>query len=164
MKQLKEIIQEKLVLNKNSKVKYNYHPKDRNELKELIKKLIRKRGKNADLNDIDTSKITDMSNLFSHSNFGGDISNFNGDISNWDVSNVKNMECMFRNSKFNGDISNWDVSNVENMNWMFNSSNFNGDISKWDVSNIKDMDYMFNYSPLKDNPPKWYKESKWYEE
>jgi len=26
------------------------------------------------------------------------------------------------------------------------------------------MDYMFNYSPLKDNPPKWYKESKWYEE
>ena len=39
MKQLKEIIQEKLVLNKNSKFKYNYYPKTKDKLKKLIKKL-----------------------------------------------------------------------------------------------------------------------------
>ena len=41
-------------------------------------------------------------------------SEFNGDISKWDVSNVTDMEGMFRFSKFNGDLSNWDVSNVTN--------------------------------------------------
>jgi len=40
-------------------------------------------------------------------------------IGNWDVSNVKNMWGMFKNSKFNGDISKWDVSNVTDMGNMF---------------------------------------------
>ena len=44
---------------------------------------------------------------------------FNGDISKWNVSNVKDMNCMFAYSKFNGDISNWDVSNVEYTKGMF---------------------------------------------
>lgn len=42
--------------------------------------------------------------------------NFMGDISEWDVSNVKKMTYMFRNSVFSGDISKWDVSNVVDMN------------------------------------------------
>ena len=58
-----------------------------------------------DLRFICTTKITDMSKLFSESQF-------NGDISNWDVSNVTNMIGMFYKSQFNGDISKWDVSNV----------------------------------------------------
>ena len=58
-----------------------------------------------DLRFICTTKITDMSKLFSESQF-------NGDISNWDVSNVINMIGMFYKSQFNGDISKWDVSNV----------------------------------------------------
>ena len=164
MKNLKDIILEKLTINKNTKIdNYHYHPKDKEELKELIEKLTKEYGTEVNLNDIDTSKITDMSYMFYNSAFNGDISEWdvsnvenmasmfaysdfdcsNGDISEWDVSNVTNMECIFFESYFNGDISKWDVSNVENMNNMFSFSKFtgkNGNISKCDVSNVK---YMF---------------------
>ncbi|MBR6907302.1 BspA family leucine-rich repeat surface protein, partial [bacterium] len=113
MKQLNNFINEKLKINSKSKINhYNYKPKDKDELKEIVNNLIKERGYNADLNDINTSEIKDMSDLFY------DIK-FNGDISNWDVSNVKDMSYMFYNTPFNGNISNWDVSNVENMKTMF---------------------------------------------
>ena len=146
-----------LVSKHSSKIVYNYHPKTRNELKRLVNTLIKERGNTADLNDIDTSAITDMSYIFYKSYF-------NGDISEWDVSNVINMIGMFAGSKFtgeNGDISNWDVSNVTYMSFMFQNSKFtgeNGDISNWNVSNVIDMVYMFKDSPLQNNPPKWYKQ------
>ena len=155
MKKINKYIYERLHINKDIGVQsYKYHPKTINELEELINKLIEERGIEADLNDIDTSKITDMSVLFYKSEF-------NGDISNWNVSNVKDMCGMFGNSKFNGDISNWDVSNVIDMNFMFRGSKFtgeNGDISNWDASKVITMKEMFYLSPLEKNPPKWYKE------
>ena len=128
MKQLKEIIQEKLKISSKSKVNTQYHPKDKEELKELVDKLIKERGEEANLNDIDTSEIKDMSELFK-------ASKFNGDISEWDVSNVTNMKRMFANSYFtgkNGSIENWNVNDTTEMFWIF-----------WDC-------------PLEDNPPKWY--------
>ena len=67
------------------------------ELKKLIDRRIREQGPNCDLNDIDVSRVTDMSHLFYKSNF-------NGDISKWDVSNVKYMDYMFCFSDFNGDL------------------------------------------------------------
>ena len=129
---------------------FKYHPKDRDELMALVERLLEERGEEADLNDIDTSEITNMSGLFLYEVF-------TGDISKWDVSNVQDMSNMFEGSIFNGDISNWDVSNVTNMKGMFLESQFNGDISNWDVSNVKYMSGMFEDSPLEDNPPKWYK-------
>ena len=107
MKTLKNYITEKILINKNSKMPYNYHPKTKDELKDIIDKRIESEGNECDLNDIDTSNITDMSNLFAYSEF-------NGDISKWDVSHVKNMKGMFMRSNFNSDISNWDVANVTN--------------------------------------------------
>ena len=155
MKQINKYIVERLHINKDIGNRYyNYHPKTKNELKELVNKLVKERGKDADLNDIDTSEITDMSHMFTYSKF-------NGDISIWDVSNVKDMGYMFYNSKFtgkNGDISTWDVSNVKDMSCMFRNSKFNGDISNWDVSNVESMRYMFVGTSLEKNPPKWYKE------
>ena len=155
MKQLNKYIVERLHINKDiNNHYYNYHPKTRDELQELVRKLIDERGDNANLNDIDTSEITIMDNMFSGSNF-------NGDISEWNVSNVKNMGYMFYNSKFNGDISNWDVSKVRDMIKMFAYSSFtgeNGNISNWNVSNVKNMEYMFAGTSLEKNPPKWYKE------
>ena len=189
MKTINNYINEKLVIGNNLEG-YYYHPKDKDELIECIKEKIDKEGlgtkdKPLDLNDIDTSKITDMNNLFDvldgnlitlskNGNFdisNWDVSNvedmyymfygscFNGDISDWDVSKVKDMEEMFAYSKFtgkNGDISNWNVSKVKSMRSMFGCSEFNSNISKWDVSNVKDMFGMFYSCPLQKNPPKWY--------
>ena len=59
MNNLSTYIIEKLKINKDSN-KYHYHPKDKDELRFLIEKLLEERGNDADLNDIDVSDITDM--------------------------------------------------------------------------------------------------------
>lgn len=117
-------------------------------LKNIIYQRVKKEGPNADLNDIDVSKVTDMSDLFA-------FTSFNGDISKWDVSNVKDMSRMFYESEFNGDISKWDVKNVISMTSMFEGSKFNGDISKWNVKKLKYMDNIVERCPLEKNPPLW---------
>ena len=96
--------------------------RDLNHLKWLIKERTHKFGYRCDLNDIDVSRVTYMSELFKNSRF-------NGDISNWDVSNVRNMQDMFAYSSFNGDISKWDVSKVESLDGIFMGSEFHGDVS-----------------------------------
>ena len=143
MKTLQHYITEKILINKNSKIAYNYHPKTKDELKDIIKQKIESEGNECDLNDIYMGNITNMSSLF-------EDSDFNGDISKWDVSNIESMNGMFAGSKFNGDISKWDVSNVKYMSSMFEYSKFNGDISKWDVSNVIFMTGMFDNCPIKE--------------
>ena len=64
MKQLNTYINEALI-KKDTKIdKYTYHPKDAAELRSIIEELLDERGKDADLNDIDTSAIKNMSWLF----------------------------------------------------------------------------------------------------
>ena len=121
MKSLTHYIQEKLIINslqeklviKKKSNRYKYFPQTKEELQDIILRRIKAEGNKVDLNDIDVSKITDMSKLFERTNF-------NGDISSWDVSNVIHMGGMFWGcSKCNQDISNWNVSKVKNMNKMF---------------------------------------------
>ena len=52
---------------------YSCKPKTRDELKEIINERIKRYGNNCDLNDIDTSLITDMTGLFYDSDFNGNI-------------------------------------------------------------------------------------------
>ena len=115
---------------------HSHRPTKIEELKFIIYDRIDKEGLECDLNDIDTSLITDMSWLFY-------CTDFNGDISNWNTSNVTTMYWMFASSKFNGNISEWDVSNVLNMRKMFLFSNFNKDVSNWKINKECDICDMF---------------------
>ena len=94
MKSLSQYIQEKLIIKKsttkkNKNTNYKYFPESKEELQDIIKQRIKQEGNEVDLNDIDVSKINDMSSLFY------DYGKFNGDISKWDVSNVTDMKFMF---------------------------------------------------------------------
>ena len=84
----------------NKSVKTTVQPENKYELKDIIEDTIKEQGFNCDLNFIDTSKITDMSALFSESKF-------NGDISQWNVSNVENMEYVFNHSPLEGNEPDW---------------------------------------------------------
>ena len=168
MKHLNQFITEYIVKKKldkaiDSENHYDYFPESKKELTEIIHTLLDKGETN--LNGINTSKITDMSDLFKDINVNFDISkwdvskvtnmkhmffgckNFNCDLSNWDVSKVKDLSGMFSWCvKFNCDLSGWDVSNANNMDFMFYScENFNCDLSNWDVSNVKNMICMFKF-------------------
>ena len=88
------------------------HPKNKDELVRILQGYFDREEPDwkCDLNWIDTSKITDMSNLFSHaleSSGGYGLGRFNGDISKWDVSNVETMDNMFKQSDFEGNEPDW---------------------------------------------------------
>lgn len=72
-----------------------------------------------------TSGITDMSQLFSNTNF-------NGDISTWDTSQVTTMNSMFQNARsFDQNLSLWCVDRLKTVPPMFDSgADFEGDSAK----------------------------------
>ncbi|WP_086253431.1 DarT ssDNA thymidine ADP-ribosyltransferase family protein [Campylobacter sp. P091] len=123
-----------------------YAPQTKDELENLIC------DEDIYLGDIDTSAITDMSELFYESG----RKDFSG-IDNWDVSSVTNMHMMFYGCEnFNQPLNNWDVSSVTDMSGMFGSvidldemfrgcENFNQPLNNWDVSSVTDMRGMFEY-------------------
>ncbi|WP_300759149.1 BspA family leucine-rich repeat surface protein [uncultured Brachyspira sp.] len=136
-----------------------FKPNNTKELKQLVD------NESVNLNDIDTSLITNMSDLFkcsSRKNYDGienwDTSNvenmhglfsfnsyFNNDISKWNVSKVKIMSKMFHFALcFNQPLNEWNVGNAESMNMMFHSAKeFNQSLDKWNVSKVRDMRGMF---------------------
>ena len=147
MKNINKYITEYIVKKKldkpiDSEDHYEYFPETKEELIKNIEECLD--SKNYNLNCIDTSKITDMSNLFDSGNYNKSLDNI--DISKWNVSNVKYMQFMFDGyENFNCDLSNWDVSKVENMKGMFSwCIKFNCDLSKWNVNNVTNMDFMFD--------------------
>ena len=113
------------------------------ELKDIIK-YINDIDSGANLNWIDTSKITDMSHLFES------LTYFNGNISEWNVSHVKNMYNMFYGCEyFNQSLNNWDISNVEEMSFMFYKClRFNQPLNNWDISKTS-CRWMFYKCPIK---------------
>ena len=148
MKTLNNYINEALI-KKDTKIKiYNYYPKDIFELREIIETRL-KNDKNAELNDIDVSKIISFCDTtrgqYRDKGLFEDLDPHNIDISNWNVSKVEDMRRVFFGCKnLICDISEWNVSNVEYMGYIFfDCQNFNCDLSKWDISKVKDMSRMF---------------------
>lgn len=127
----------------SNKGEFKYCPKDKNELKELIRKLLI--DGIGDMSCIDISNITDMSYLFYNLEIAyHKILN----VSNWDVSHVTDMDSMFKNCRlFNNDLSNWNVSNVRNFQYMFSGCyKFKGNgLEKWNVENANSSYKMFFY-------------------
>ena len=104
--------------------------KNTKHLKELIEIGQYLFSNDGNFNWIDTSEITDMSNLFYKN------AKFNGHIELWDTSKVTSMRCMFYEAAaFNQSIGGWDVSNVNDMKLMFyHADEFNQPIGSWDVT------------------------------
>ena len=100
-------------------------------------------GDTYDFTQIYTGNVTDLSYLFS-------FTDFNQDISDWDVSNVTNMHAMIGyNDDFNQDISNWDTSSVTHItHFMDSNSAFTYDLSDWTVCQMTNP---ANYAFFADN-------------
>ena len=159
MKRLTQFISEKLKINSKSKVnsksKIEYFPQTKNELKDIIVKVCKESTDKecVNLNIIDTSKITDLSFLFTHSYIKNALKGRDIEISDWDVSNVKDFHCMFdfyglsndSSDKFNFDLSKWDVSNGRDFNCMFTGlKSFEGKgLENWNMENAISISHMF---------------------
>ena len=95
-----------------------------------------------DVSNFDTSKVTDMSSMFSNM---FNLTSLN--LSNFNTSKVTNMYGMFdgMHNLTNLNLSNFDTSNVTNMYGMFdgmhNLTNLN--LSNFDTSNVTNMGSMF---------------------
>ena len=94
--------------------------------------------------NINTSKITRLSHLFSFCKITSIP-----DISKWDISNVEGLDHMFLNC-FNlislPDISRWNTSNVKSMTNLFSNCSrlqYIPDISKWNTNNLESMSDLF---------------------
>ena len=101
-----------------------------------------------DLSSFDTSKVTDMSYMFSNmlGSTGNSILRYLN-LSNFDTSNVTNMKNMFQCQNFLGELnlSHFNTSKVTDMSNMFSHcSNLTSlDLSSFNTSNVADISNMF---------------------
>ena len=96
------------------------------------------------LESLDTSKVTNMSNMFGNCQNLEEIN-----VSKFDTQCVTDMSSMFSNCKkvMLLDMSSWNTQKVKSMNSMFNGCNSinNLDISSFNTQNVTDMSHMFAY-------------------
>jgi surface protein len=105
---------------------------------------------NRNINDWNTSKVTNMRAMFSGAN------DFNQPLSGWNVSKVTDMSYMFQQTyAFNQPLSNWErvsspdtstLANVTTMLYMFSDTAFNNPIGNWNISGVTNFT---NFMPYK---------------
>ena len=133
-----------------SNLTYKYFPETQDELAEIVRIKLKENLEEPYLNDIDTSKITEMGYLFQPLNIQDSISARKIkklDLSAWNMSNVKSMVGFFDTcySVKKIILSNWDTSKVTNMSRVFQGchSLTELDLSRWNTSNVTNMFAMF---------------------
>ena len=98
--------------------------------------------RNLDLSKINTSNVTNMSNMFLYADNLIEL-----DVSNFNTSKVTDMSAMFYSctNLIELDVSNFNTSNVTNMNNMFSYSGklTDLDVSNFDVSKVTNVSGMF---------------------
>ena len=162
----------KFKINRNNTI-YTCQPKTRNELRQIIEDRYKEQGPGTKqepiyFNDIDISKIDDLSHIFENTKFEYI------DLSDWDVSNVYSMYSLFTKcyALREVNLSGWDVKRLESAGYMFDGCNLlkrvdlswkntskialfkrmfcdcinlqEVDISSFDLSGAKDMWRMFS--------------------
>lgn len=165
MKTINKFIIERLKLNKDTKIQsYRFFPNSFSKLKELLKKLLNERGKDADLNDVDVSEVDTFYDENNEEGLFEYLDPHNIKIDKWDVSKVTNMAYAFYGcKKFNCDLSDWQVNRVKNMMCMFSGcERFKGEgLENWKPESIGyNTDSMFTGCSLIDlykKYPSWYK-------
>lgn len=95
--------------------------------------------------DINTSNVTNVSNLF-YSPQKSSLKNL--DLSGWDTSNISDMSGMLKNctNLVSLDVTGWDTRAVTNMNSLFYNCGSLTDVTnldKFDTTNVTDMSYLF---------------------
>ncbi len=99
------------------------------------------------ISKLNTSKLTNMSSMFSGLNTGASL--YSIDLSGLNTSTVTDMSSLFAGSTSLRSItglSTWDTSNVTNMNSMFSECRMLtsvADLSSWNTENVTDMGSMF---------------------
>ena len=116
--------------------------------------------KSINLSNLDTSEVTDMSNMFQDTGYNSTVFNLNLGES-FDTSNVTSMAYMFSSTGYNSSVftlnlgDKFDTSNVTDMSAMFywtgySSTDFTLDFGdKFDTSNVTSMAYMFDNAGYK---------------
>lgn len=156
MKNLSEIINEKLIINKNSKVAPDIAlvPKNRRELIDIIYNRILQHSKDKtytvlDLNDIDVSNIDDFTRIFSYSSYELSKSSITAiNVEYWDTSQVTTFSSMMAECATIKEINldTWNVSNATHMKKMFfgcKKLETVGNISGWRTLSCGNMESMF---------------------
>ena len=159
MKNLKDIITEKLKINKDVNFKTIAVPESKSELKEILydrfnkaKKIDGTNSLTLDVSGIDISNINDLSNLFLSNKLDkyqlGMIREIVG-LEEWDVSHVSHMSGLFQELGVKTlDLSSWDVSEVEYMGFMFKNCHALEEIKgidKWNTKKVKTFTAMFDH-------------------
>ena len=142
MKEINSYINEKLVINKDSKL-FKVKVSSKREIQQIINDMIKKNPQNSEninLNHLDVSGVEDMTRLFRSYEFK------TIDIKSWDVINVKTMSSMFPTTLESVDLSDWQTDSITSTTSMFlNCKKLKniGDISNWNVTKLETAANMF---------------------
>ncbi len=150
MKQLNNFLNEALI-KKNTKIlHYHFYPKDFHDLRKIIIRLLKERGPDADLNDIDISQVTTFCNDISAYHSVGlfeELDPHNIKINKWDISHITDLRrTFFGCHRLNCNLSNWDLSRYSGSlsNMFYECYEFEGHgLENWNISNVTSLFGMF---------------------